>query len=701
MDMAVETERAEYSLSDSLRSLRGVLRRRWLTLLLVTGTVLALSVVLIMMIQPKYASTARIQIDPSRNPLQAQDQVRSDLGSEAIETEVTVLNSDELARAVVARLNLGRDPEFTKGLDEREGPPLSAAERTNAIARRVSSNLNVRRDRLTYVINVGYVSHDADKAAAIANGFAETYIDTRVGSRVGTSERQAEFFRRQLAALANEVRAADNAVAQYRANAGITENSGSATIADQQVAPLSSQLATAESQSAEARANLNAARAQIARGGLDSISEVRSSPVVADLRRQRAEVVRAMGEVNARYGPKHAQSITVRQQLEALDAQIKDEAERAVNSLEASARAADARAASLRSNLRALEAEQGRNTRASVNAASLEREAASKRAAYERLSQLSLESTQGTRNQIAQATIIDRAVPSSAPAGPSRKLLLLLAIIASVAIGTATIIVQELLVSGLRSVDDFERRFGLPILAAIPRVNKGASPADLVISKPASMFGEALRMLRASLTSGRGATPPRLIALTSAVPSEGKTNTALALARTLAANGARTLLVDCDARRASLRGLTGAGDRPGLIEVLSGTATVKQAIAPDAQGGLDVLIVREPHFANDELFDSPRFGQLLADVPYDHVVLDLPPLLGVAQSRFIAAMADAVLLIVHWGSTPAAAVESALKSLHNDQANVVGAVFTMVDPSAEAIGGTFYSSKYHDYYQAA
>lgn len=699
----VEEDGGEVRLVDNVKALGAILRRRWLTLVLVSGVIFAIAAVLIMLMVPTYQATARIQLDPNRDPLaRAQNPQPTDLGSEFIETEVTVLNSQDIAKAVVDKLRLDQDPEFTKGLDRLTSAPAGSPQRTAAVVRAVKKNLVVGRDRLTYVINVGYKSTDPTKAADIANAFAEAYIAAKVNSRVGTAGTQAQFFERQLAELGDEVRSAEAAAAQYRARTGIVKDGGAGSIVDQQIGPLSTQLATAESEAAEARAALAAARGQIARGGVDAVSEVRSSPVISDLRRQRAEVLRNLGEVSSRYGPRHPESIKINQQLSELDAQIKAEANRAIGSLEAAARAADARVASLRGSMRQLESQQAGNTRASVTADSLEREADSKRAAYDKMAQLSVQSVQGQRSDISQATIIDPAVPPSAPDSPRRAVMLAMALMLALAAGSAVVIAQELLVPGIRSVGDFESQFGIPMLAAVPRIKGKGSPADLVSDRSTSLFGESVRIARASILGVRHSKPVKVIAFTSSVPAEGKTTTALSFARTLAISGARTLLIDCDVRRASLRALISTDVRTGLVEVLGGQAPLASAIIADTTSGLDLLTVAQPYFSSEDLFGGDAMAHMLNDLRgrYDQIILDLPPVLGLADARFLAALGDAVVLIVRWGKTPASAVGSALRQLNLDEVPVVGAIFTMVDPSSEAIGGVYYSKKYGTYYRA-
>ncbi|CAN5197844.1 polysaccharide biosynthesis tyrosine autokinase [soil metagenome] len=694
----------------TLNMFQDVLGRRYLTIVMVSLLVFGLLTVAIILTPRKYDAITRIQIDPSRNPLLDVRTTRENaLGDEAIETEVGVLKSLDLARNVVRRLALQNDSEFTQGLaDAGEARPISDASRVTAVAEALSRRLVVDRTTASYLLEVRFRSRNPVKAARIVNGFADVYLDTRVASRMRTSARQADWFRQRLADMSAQARDAEQRLADYRARAGLTMGAAGNS-ADQLVTPLSTELATAEAQAAAARSTLSAARSQIAGGSLDAVSAVRSSPVISDMRRQRAEIVQRMGVITARSGENHPETMTVRQQLASIDAQIRDEANRAIGSLTAEANSADAQVGSLRSAMNALESRQATNTRDSAAADGLARDAASKRTAYERIAQMSLESAQAARNSIAQAEIVDRAQPPRTPAWPDRHLFFLLAGIVSLGAGFAAATIQESMKPGFRSVDDIEKLLGISLLASVPRMNGKAggsalSPADSLIRYPASMFAESLRNLQASvIVACPSADDCRVVAMTSAVPEEGKTTTALSFARVLAIGGAKTLLIDCDIRRASLRSLVYADRRAGLGDVLTGKATALQAIVPDDVGGLDLILVKTPDFSGSHLFGGDQMADLIDQFrdSYQFIVLDLPPLLGVADARFLSMQADATVLVVRWGSTLAPAVGSALSWLRADGANVIGAVYTMVDPRSEAIGGYYYSKKYSAYYHTA
>ena len=710
MEVRHEAEEYEARLADVVSVVRDTVRRRWKLMAAIAAAVFIAGVVAVSFMTPKYTSTAKVRLDPSRNPLANSSQAtRAELTPEAIETEVTAIRSLDLSRSIVRAYGLLNDPEFAGDLNQQPSGDLANTDsRENLVASAVLSHLAVDREKLTYVLNVRFTSINALKAAKLANAFAEGYIESRTTSKVGTAERQSAWFQQRLDELGRDAREAESRAADFRARAGIVEssavNSSVGTIVDQQVAPLAASLAQADSDAAAARANVAAARSQMARGGTEAISEVLNSGVIADLRRQRAEVLRSRGEVEARYGERHPESIRVRDQLATLDTQIQAEARRVISALQASAASAQARADSLRSSLSGLDKQRERNARDSVNAESLEREASAKRALFDKMSQMSLESMQAARLSIAQAEVIDKAEPLRAPTSPNKPLLYALSLLVALAAGAGTIAIQEMTAGGFRSVEEIQEQLGIPVLAVVPKVAKTENPADMMLERPTAMFSESFRIARAAILGVRGQRPPKVIALTSSLPAEGKTTSAVAFARTLATAGAKTLLLECDIRRAAVRQIVRTPVPPvGLVEVLHGEASLDEALHPGDVANLDQVLVISPYFSAENLFGEGRMEKLLEGLRerYDHIVLDLPPLMGLADGRFLAVLADATALVIKWNSTPVSAAISALNWLRSDGSNPIGVIYTQVDPSAHSVGGLYYYSKqYSSYYQA-
>lgn len=660
----------------------------------------------ISLLPDRYEAQMQIRIDPSRESL-TRDYANppSDITAEGMDTEVAAMRSLELAREVVRRLKLHNSAEFTSALDDRSARPADDAARITAVAEQLRKRLSINRDRMAYILELSFTSRSPEKAAAILNTYGQAYLDSRIEVRRREARREADWFRRRLSELGNDMRGAEQRLADYRSQSGLVAGAGK-SVAEEQAAPIAMELANVQSGAAAARAELNAARLQVAQGGPQAL-EVRNSAVLSELRSQRAEVLQRINKLRSTAGENHPDNIVAREQLATIDAQIGDEVDRTIRTLQSQADATDAQVGRARSALVALEGRQAVHTRATATADALQREAESKRAVYERTMQLSLTSAQAATDVNPQAEIIDPAYPPRAPTAPNRLVLTLMAAVLAFICGLAAGAMVEASAMNMRSVADIESRFGISLLAAVPRVRRrnahsgATSPADQVCANPASLFAESLRNLQQSVLRADNPSGPSVIALTSALPDEGKTTTALAFARVAAMGGAKTLLIDCDLRKASLRTQVGRIPSFDLLDILKGRASAEEVIVPDAVDGLDLILMREPVFTGSRPFAGERMARLIGQLRarYAFIILDLPPLMGVADARALAVMADATALVVRWGTSPAPAVDAALARLGRDGAHVLGAIYTMVPPNAEAIGAYHYSPKFAAYYQ--
>lgn len=685
----------------TLGSVGDAIRRRWIVVVVIALVVFVAALGIALMLTPKYDAFAKVRITPNAaSPLDFGNTSEQPADQTAVNTEVQVIGSRGTARKVVTQLGLDRDSEFAGN-----GPANTAIERATS---GVLDHLKINRDDKSYLVLIGIRSVDGAKAARIANTYATTYVAGTADNLMGTAARQSTSIQNRLRELGAEVQSADSRLASYRAQSGISQSGQGGTITDQQIAPLSMQLATAESEAAAARSAVSVAERQNATGGTDAISAVLSSGVIADLRRQRTEAEKRRAELSSRYGPRYPLSIQVAQQIESLDAQIRQEAQRVVGGLRSQALSAEARAASLRGRLNTLQRGVARDDQASVMAGSLERDAEAKRTAYTRLAQAAQQSSQAQRVSTPQANIIENATIPTRPTFPKVKAFAAAGLLIGIVLGLGTVLLVEGLSSTIRKPEDIETLLGLSFVASVPRLptpwklrsHRNVNPATTLVSKPMTVYAEAYRAVRSFVVSRNQSTPTQVIALASTLPGEGKTTSALSLARIMAMSGDRVLLVDCDVRRAGvLRALNRSVDA-GLADVLEGRATMQEAVVTDEVENLDLLLVQGSLFTPVDLFGGNRMDQLLADAraKYDYIILDTPPLLGIADARTLVGLADAVMLVVKWNTTPIAAVDAALAGLEQGNGEVLGAMLTMVDHRSEAMGGLYYSARYSSYY---
>src|SRR5690606_24152736 len=227
------------------------------------------------------------------------------------------------------------------------------------------------------------------------------------------------------------------------------------------------------------------------------------------------------------------------------------------------------------------------------------------------------------------------------------------------------VVISEMLDSSLTTADDVERRLGRRCLAGVPLLTslkrgRRTSPVMAVVDRPTSAFAEAFRNLRASLLFYGSRDHVGAVAITSALPQEGKTTVALCLARSAALQGQRVVLLDCDLRRRQLNQFAWDEGAPGLIDVLAGRATIEDAIVMDTESGAKILPLRDGQPDGDDLIGGLAMDRLLHDLrdKFDLVILDTAPVLPIADTRVLATKVDKVVLVTRWRKTSEHAVQA-------------------------------------------
>ena len=697
-----------------INDLINIFRRRWKLGAVVAAFVSLAMLVAAFLIPPVFLAEASIKLDPNTHTLLDLDRLTNGGPPDqaVVDSEVEVMQSRDVALAVVQKLGLTADEDFQPKFGPAAKDPKSPAY-MEATIQNVLKKLDVKRNGETYIINMGFHSKDPAKAARIANAFADEYILASIKQRVQTAQAQSVWLNERLSKLTEEVQAADGAVARYKSANGIASAAVGGTVTDQQIGTITSQVAQAESEAAAARSNYEAAQSQVSKSGIDSVSAVINAPTVVQLRQKRTELISEQGDINTRYGPRHPESIKIQQQIDGVDRQIHEEAERIVSGLASDARASEARAAALRGQLGGLKGQLSSNTRASVEADNLQREADAKRAEYTTLAATAQQTSQQEHANETLAQIISRAVEPVKADFPNKPIFAALGVILGLVVGMAVIFALESVDAGVRTVEDVESDLGAPFIASAPLLTakvlgagrKAMEPWDFVVAKPMSGYAEAMRTARTALTLADLDRRVKVVAVSSALPNEGKSVTAVSLARVMAMSGDRVIIVDCDLRQNALRTLPANKPTAGLVEVLTGHAPLESVIMADSVPGLDILPLTQVAYTPRDLFGSDSMSSLLRILRerYDQVILDGPPLLAVADARTLATQADAVLMVARWSKTPRQAIRAALSRLEQDGSNVAGVVLSMVDTKARgalsADDPAYYYGTYRSYYQ--
>lgn len=716
-----------------LRRLYMAFRRRIRLFGAVAAAVLLATILITLHATPKYTGTANVMLDPRKEQVTNVQDVLSGLpaDSSVVDTEVEVLKSRHLAERVVKALNLENDPEFNAAVRKPTGlgaviasvtsflgaatpdqvklSPIEAQKQHERVVDAVLHNLSIKRAGLTYVIDVSFESTNAAKAATIANKFSELYLLEQLEAKFEATQQATKWLNDRLGELRGQVLSDEAAVQQYKIANNLLSASGT-SLTEAEISNYNQSLAQAKAQVAEDQARLDTAKRQLANGSTgDDVGEALNSPVIMQLRAQRAQVSGQVADLAGRYGERHPEMLKAKRQLSDIDSQIQAEIKRIISNLEAKVQVSRQRAAAIGGSLGGAKGALETNNRATVKLNELERTAEASRTLYE--SYLNRYKETSTQQGIEQsdARVVSKAKIPTSQSSPKVALNLALGVLLALGAGVGAAAIAEMLDAGLATAEDVERRLETSYLGSIPHLASVAegdpmSPIDYVVAKPLSSFSEAFRNLRTSILYSRLGEPVTVVAITSSLPGEGKTTTSICLGRACALQGQRVIIVDCDLRRRTVNRLLQNDPKLGLLEVLSGEATLQQAVTIDKDSGVHVLPLAKSAFTPKDVFGSSAMDRLISDLrgKYDLVILDTAPVLPVADTRVLAPKADAVVFLSRWRKTPQHAIEAAFRLLKGTGAHLGGVALTQVDMKQQTKYGYgdpgYYYAEYKKYY---
>ena len=677
--------------------------RRWMLIAAVAAVSFALAFTVLMIQPPQYSATALVMMsgggEQVLGPQQPNGRPDAPPSAPVVDSQLEVLRSDMLTGRLVDALDLMNDPEWNGALEDNDAPaaadqsPAAVAYRVEvrqAVVKAVSGAISVRRRGLTYAAEVSAISQNPERAAQLANHLVELFQRYQIEARIDSAARANAWLSTRLEELRSDVQAKESQVEQYRATTGLVSTQG-AFLIEQQITDAQTSLMQARADLSERQARYSQLQDLINHGGsADTLATVLNSVVISQLRSQEATVARRLADYQNRYGEAHPAIANVRAELADVREQLAAETSRIQAGMRNDLDIASARVAQAQAGLDSLRMQMTGGGPEMVRLRELEREAAAARTVYESFLQRAHEiADQGTINAAPAELISTAAVPNE-KSSPRLSISFVMSFALGLGLGLAAAFLAEALDDGFASSDDVERKTGAPALASIPQVRRSElrhsstttqHPAAYMVQRQMSAFTEAFRVLRTTILFAAGQPKTQVVAITSALPNEGKTTVSLCLARVSALSGQRVLLIDCDLRRRSVKEVLDIEPEVGLLQVLSGEATWRQAIYLDEASGMCVLPVSGSGFTPKEIFGAEDMSRLIAELrgSFDLIVLDCAPVLAVAETRVAAAKADAVVLVSRWQKTPMRAVRAALQQLHDAGASVRGVALNGLD----------------------
>lgn len=577
----------------------------------------------------------------------------------------------------------------------------------------------------TRLIDITFRHPDPQTAAKIVNAVAETFVFQNLEKKTETNSTTGDFLQRRVAELQNQIRSDEERLGNYAKNHQILSLSGDQNIVVERLAGLNRQLLEAENERKLAEASYRSGAEPRAAAALADTT----SRAAADVEVKIGELRQRMRALRVKYTQEHPEVIAVREQLEELQAQARENRSHATanvtTNLETRYKQALAREQSLRAGLERQRGETLAQNDAAIAYRIIQQEIETNKSLLDGLLQRSRENDvvlAGTPNNI---SVVDYALAPESPVGPKRAQSVLLAFMLSLSFGVGLALFLEYLNDTVRSSEDVERHLRLAALSVIPAASGGARrllpgagafprrarggegggqhPELLIDADVRSPLAEAYRHLRTSVLLSRAGHPPRTLLVSSSLPGEGKTTTSVNTAVSLAQTGARVCVVDADMRRPRLHKIFHTRNGGGLSTILSSSMTEDEMFSlvhHDEASGLDVLTSGPVSPNPAELLGSEQMRRLVAalEARYRHVVIDSPPIVPFTDSVLISKMVDGVILVVHGGRSSRSIVRRSKQILQEVGARVLGVVLNNV---AVGSGDYYYYQHYHSYYADA
>lgn len=690
----------------------GVVRRRkWLGLAILLVAIGG-ALVYTMLQTPRYTAYSVIQVNDQAARVLGDE---SDLTANAdagwdvdrfLNTQLAVLESRSLADRVARALELYNDPGFLDAMESASAvAEISDQFRREMVLNLLTSNLEVAQPTTSRIFEVGFESADPETSARIANAYAEQFIQANLQTRYDSSAYAREFVAGQLEEARARLENSERELNAYARSAGLIRTRDPSASAEGESPTAAKSITEASLVQLNAAANEAAARRVAAesrwnaeRGRpLMSSQVVLANPTVQALMTKRAELRSELATARERYLPDHPTVTSLEEQVASISAQLDATANGVRNAVRSEYDAALQEESRLRSQVSALRGDTLAEQDRSVRYNTLAREADTDREIYDGLLQRFRELNASAGIATSNIAIVDRADPPADPSSPNLLLNLLVGMLAGLAVGGGAMFLRDQFDDAIRQPEDVESKLGLPLLGVVPQSETDDPAADLADSK--SALAEAYHSLSGTLLHATRDGLPKILAVTSAQANEGKSTTAFALASDLARMGMRTVIVDADLRRPSLHKRLAIPNSRGLAELLTTGDEPRDVVQRSDVANLDFVLSGAIPPSAASLLSSPGMAAVLEKLAaiYEAVVIDSPPVLGLADAPALAALVDGSIFVVEANRVHSGALRAALRRLRLVDANIAGVVLTKFDPSRADSYSAYYGYDYYRY----
>jgi len=696
-----------------------IMRRKW-TVLTFLAIVVVAGWTVTFLTTPIYRASGTLQIEPEETKIvQYQEatpgQQHNWDSNEYIKTQLEVLKSRAVAERVVTELNLTEyplfnDPPKKAGLSKwlpwlkHDGPEKQVTAATAAalsdkvrnIAVTIQGGMFVEQVSNSRLVKISLDSPDAKLAAQIVNSITNVFINMNLARRMDATSYAKTFLQDRLQQVQAKLEDSEKALVAFARQEQLIKTEGEGSSVDTQVMQ---GFTTALTQAQQERIKAESLYNSVQGSSIEALPEAMDNKTYQALKERKAKLESDYQENLKVYKPAYPKMQQLQSQIDETREVINEELRNIRNSIKARYQAALAQEAALSAKVResrqGILSEQDRSIQYNI----LKREVDTNRQLFEgllqRLKEVGVAGGVGTNN----ISVVDGAEVPGRPYKPDPQKNLLIAILLGLVGGIGLAFLFEHLDDTIKQGDEMEQMLGLPVLGVIPFTR---SPTDGKLYHEnfdtRSHFAEAYRSLRTALQFSTQEGMPRVLMITSTSMGEGKSTTALSLAMQVAQTGKKVLIIDGDLRKASLHTSLALSNQTGLTNYLAGDAKPVDITCTTEVPNL-FAITSGPLPPNPaELIGSSKMVSLLALAAekFDHVIVDGPPVLGLADAPLLGSITDATMLVVEAGGTRRDFARGAVKRLRGTHTHLIGGVLTKMRSRGHSYD-YYYSGHYYQY----
>jgi succinoglycan biosynthesis transport protein ExoP len=673
----------------SLAQLLIILRRRWRLLALVWAAVVGAVAVYTFTTKRLYRPQASLEIRPE-TPMVGGEMDPAMMASRMMfenyyRTQEQILTSPTLLEAVYKAL-----PEAVRRKWADKNDPLKA----------FAEQLDVEKVRTSFILKIGFVDEDPAAATQVVNTIVSLYLEGANRRLRDLKSGAAELLSKEtLPAIRARVDEADQSLQKFQTETGFVDFEEHYKSLIEARRRFDARFTEIRLLKVKTRSELDALKGY----GVEGVSGLfnpafHSTRTLEPLATQRATLSNELAKAEKLYKERHPSILELRQQVKLLEERIGEAVRGTLKALETDLGAVEAEELALKAELEATDAGMTAAARNLNQYKRLQGELASAKDLYTSYLKKHGETSATSGASLGSVQVVDHASLPRVPFKPKVLTNLALAGVLGLLLGIGSIFLVEQLDDRIQGPREVEAFVGLEVIGMIPRLSNAKGDAPVLLDEHSGLPEfESFRGLRADLvTRLEKVQGCKVICILSALQSEGKSTVTANLAKVLAMEGRRVLVLDADLRRPSQRKLIGSGAGTGLEVYLNGKATLESVVEKSRIPGVDLLAAGEGSSGAAELAGTLRFEEALAWArrTYDFVLIDSAPVNQVSESPLVARKSDATVLVVREAQTGRGAAQLARRRLESMGVPLAGAVINCADPAGRGYGYGYYYSAY-------